>query len=89
MGLSCVRVIAETLIARKCLPTTPIVVISRGTYLIQDCRIETLEDISTRIDGMKPPAIMGEVVRARHESFSQRCWIKEMRCKIEINGSAL
>ena len=65
MGLSRVRVIAETLMAQRCAATTPVAVISRGTYLIQDCRIGTLEDIDTRVDGMKPPAIivMGEVVR--------------------------
>ena len=65
MGLSRVRVIAETLIAQRCAATTPVAVISRGTYLIQDCRIGTLEDIGDRVDGMKPPAIivMGEVVR--------------------------
>jgi uroporphyrin-III C-methyltransferase len=70
MGLSRVRAIAETLIARDCLPKTPVAVISRGTYLIQDCRIGTLEDIGTRIEGMKPPAIivMGDVVAFRNRS---------------------
>ena len=73
MGLSRVRVIAETLLAAKCLPTTPVAVISRGSYLIQDCRIGTLEDISTRIDGMKPPAIivMGEVVALGNRSINE------------------
>ena len=68
MGLSRVRAIAETLLAGKCPPTTPVAVISRGTYLIQDCRIGTLEDIGTRIDGMQPPAIivMGGVVALRN-----------------------
>jgi uroporphyrin-III C-methyltransferase len=66
MGLSRVRVIAETLL-RNCLPTTPVAVISRGTYLIQDCRIGTLDDIGSRIDGVKPPAVMvvGDVVSLR------------------------
>jgi uroporphyrin-III C-methyltransferase len=70
MGLSRASVIAETLIARRCGPTTPVAVISRGTYLIQDCRIGTLEDIGTRIDGMKPPAIIviGDVVAFRSQS---------------------
>ena len=73
MGLSRVRVIAETLMARNCLPTTPVSVISRGSYLIQDCRIGTLEDIGTRIDGMKPPAIIvvGEVVALRNGSVDK------------------
>jgi uroporphyrin-III C-methyltransferase len=70
MGLSRVRVIAETLIARNCRATTPVAVISRGTYLIQDCRIGTLEDIGTRIDGVKSPAVIviGEVVALRNGS---------------------
>jgi siroheme synthase len=69
MGLSRVRVIAETLITRNCRATTPAAVISRGTYLIQDCRIGTLEDIGTRIDGVKSPAVIviGEVVALRNE----------------------
>jgi uroporphyrin-III C-methyltransferase len=67
MGLSRVRTIAETLIARKCLPTTPVAVISNGTSLVEDCRIGTLENIGARIGGMKPPAIIvvGEVVALR------------------------
>ena len=67
MGLSRVRAIAETLIARKCLATTPVAVISNGTCLVEDCRIGTLENIGARIGGMKPPAIIvvGEVVALR------------------------
>jgi len=68
MGLSRVRVIAETLLARKCPATTPVAVISRGTYLNQDCRVGTLTDIATRIEGVRPPAVivMGEVVALRN-----------------------
>jgi len=73
MGLSRVRLIAETLVARNCLATTPVAVISRGTYLIQDCRVGTLEDIGSRIDGMKSPAIIvvGDVVALRKQSASE------------------
>jgi uroporphyrin-III C-methyltransferase len=79
MGLSRVRVIAETLIGRQCLTTTPVAVISRGEYLIEDCRIGTLEDIGTRVDGMKPPAVivMGEVVGLRHESVGQTAFLEK------------
>jgi len=79
MGLSRVRLIAETLIARKCLATTPVAVISRGKYLIEDCRIGTLKDIGTRVDGMKPPAVivMGEVVGQRHESVGQTAFLEK------------
>jgi uroporphyrin-III C-methyltransferase len=69
MGLSRVNVIAESLIAHKCSDTTPVAVISRGTYLIQDCRTGTLQDIGSRIDGVKSPAIIviGEVVSLRNQ----------------------
>lgn len=69
MGLSRVNAIAETLIAHNCAGTIPAAVISRGTYLIQDCRVGTLEDIGGRIDGVKSPAIIviGEVVSLRNQ----------------------
>lgn len=69
MGLSRVRAIAEHLIARDCPATTPIAVISKGSYLIQDCRAGVLEDIAERIDGVKPPAtiVIGEVVSLRDQ----------------------
>jgi uroporphyrin-III C-methyltransferase len=69
MGLSRVNAIAETLIAHNCAGTTPAAVISRGTYLIQDCRVGTLENIGGRIDGVKSPAIIviGEVVSLRNQ----------------------
>jgi uroporphyrin-III C-methyltransferase len=69
MGLSRAGAIARSLVARKCLATTPVAVISKGTYLIQDCRVGTLEDIGTRIDGVTPPAILviGEVVSLRDQ----------------------
>jgi len=69
MGLSRVGDIAERLVARNCASTTPIAVISKGSYLIQDCRAGTLEDIAGRIDGVTPPAIIviGEVVSLRNE----------------------
>ena len=69
MGLSRVTAIAESLIAHSCAETTPVAVISRGTYLIQDCRVGTLQDIGSRIDGVKSPAIIviGEVVSLRNQ----------------------
>jgi uroporphyrin-III C-methyltransferase len=81
MGLSRVRAIAESLIARKCPVTTPVAVISKGTYLIQDCRIGTLADISTRIVGLNPPAtiVIGEVVSLR----DQIQWM-ELASKFEL-----
>ena len=80
MGLSRLRAIAEQFMARKCSSETPVAVISKGTYLIQDCRVGTLEDISSRIDGMKPPAIIvvGEVVSLRN-----RIQWMELASKIE------
>ena len=47
----------------------PAAVISKGTYLIQDCRVGSLEDIGTHIDGLKSPALMviGEVVSLRNQ----------------------
>src|SRR5262249_24501339 len=79
MGLSRVHLIAETLIARKCLATTPVAVISRGTYMVEDCRIGTLEDMGTRVDGMKPPAVivMGDVVGLRHESVGRIAFLEK------------
>jgi uroporphyrin-III C-methyltransferase len=64
MGLSRVRLIAETFIARNCPPMTPVAVISNGTCLVHHCRIGTLDNIGASIGGMKPPAIIvvGEVV---------------------------
>jgi uroporphyrin-III C-methyltransferase len=69
MGLSRVKAIAERLIALNCPATTPAAVISRGSYLIQDCRVATLGDIGAQIDGVKPPAVIviGEVVSLRDE----------------------
>ena len=42
--------------------------ISRGTYLIQDCRTDTLAGIVEKAGGLKPPAIMviGQVVTLRN-----------------------
>jgi uroporphyrin-III C-methyltransferase len=69
MGLSRVKAIAERFIALQCPATTPVAVISRGSYLIQDCRVGTLADIGAQIDGVKPPAVIviGEVVSLRDE----------------------
>jgi uroporphyrin-III C-methyltransferase len=67
MGLARLQAIVERLVARKCSATTPVAVISKGSYLIQDCRVGTLDDIAKRIDDVKPPAIIviGQVVSLR------------------------
>ena len=69
MGLSRVNAIAEALIERNCAATTPAAVISKGTYLIQDCRVGTLADIGDRIAGLNAPGIIviGEVVSLREQ----------------------
>jgi uroporphyrin-III C-methyltransferase len=67
MGLSRAGAIAEAFISRNCPATTPVAVISKGSYLIQDCRIGTLENIAARIDGVQAPAtiVIGEIVSLR------------------------
>jgi uroporphyrin-III C-methyltransferase len=69
MGASRLRIIVESLIAAGCAPTIPIAVISKGTYLVQDCRVGILSDISQDIHGLAAPAtiIVGEVVALRSE----------------------
>jgi uroporphyrin-III C-methyltransferase len=69
MGLSRVAAITEHLVAQKCSAETPVAVISKGTYLIQDCRVGTLGDIGGRIDGLRSPALMviGKVVSLRNQ----------------------
>jgi uroporphyrin-III C-methyltransferase len=68
MGLARVQAIANKLVASGCLATLPIAVISRGSYLIQDCRVGTLDDISSHIDDIRSPAtiVIGEVVSLRN-----------------------
>src|SRR5207249_5173983 len=70
MGFARLGAIVESLVTRKCSTVTPVAVISKGSYLIQDCRVGTLENILTMIEGMKPPAIIviGEVVSFRSRS---------------------
>ena len=69
MGLGRLRAIAERLVANECASVTPVAVISKGTYLIQDCRVGTLADIAGHVNGLKPPAtiVIGEVVSLRNE----------------------
>ena len=69
MGASRLRVIVESLISAGCSPTIPIAVISKGTYLVQDCRVGILSDISQDIHGLGAPAtiVIGEVVALRSE----------------------
>jgi uroporphyrin-III C-methyltransferase len=73
MGLSRLSEIVAELVSGGCNPATPIALISRGTYLNQDCRTGTLADIENGTDTIKPPAIIiiGEVVALR----SQIHWI--------------
>jgi uroporphyrin-III C-methyltransferase len=68
MGLARVEAIANRLVASGCSPDLPIAVIARGSYLIQDCRVGTLADISTRIKDVRSPAtiVIGEVVSLRN-----------------------
>jgi uroporphyrin-III C-methyltransferase len=69
MGLSRLGEIADRLVGNECAGTTPVAVISKGTYLIQDCRVGTLYDIGNKARGMKAPAIIviGEVVSLRNQ----------------------
>lgn len=68
MGLSRLSAIVGQLLSQGCDPTTPVALISRGTYLIQDCRTGALADIEKQSAGLKPPAIIviGEVVSLRN-----------------------
>jgi uroporphyrin-III C-methyltransferase len=81
MGLSRLGAIAEHLMRSDCASTIPAAVISKGTYLIQDCRVGTLEDIARRAEGMKTPAIIviGEVV-----SLGKQIQWMELVSKFEI-----
>jgi uroporphyrin-III C-methyltransferase len=69
MGLSRLEAIVERLTARHCSAATPVAVISKGSYLIQDCRVGTLDDIARTVDGVASPAIIviGEVVSLRSQ----------------------
>ena len=68
MGLSRLGPIVAQLLSNGCDATTPVALISRGTYLIQDCRTGTLASIEKESEGLKPPAIIviGEVVSLRN-----------------------
>jgi uroporphyrin-III C-methyltransferase len=69
MGLARLREITDCLIAKGCPATLPVAVISKGSYLIQDCRVGTIEDICRRVDGARGPAtiVIGEVVALRDQ----------------------
>ena len=68
MGLSRLAAIVAQLISNECDPATPVALVSRGTYLIQDCRTETLAGIVNKAEGLKAPAIIviGQVVSLRN-----------------------
>jgi uroporphyrin-III C-methyltransferase len=67
MGLTRLEEITRRLIASGCRESLPVAVISKGTYLIQDCRVGTIGDIALQAAGMKGPAtiVIGEVVALR------------------------
>jgi uroporphyrin-III C-methyltransferase len=73
MGLSNLSAIITQLLSSGCGAATPVALISRGTYLIQDCRTGTLGDILKGTETIKPPSIIviGEVVSLR----SQIHWV--------------
>jgi uroporphyrin-III C-methyltransferase len=77
MGLSRLRAIAEYFIDRECPAETPVAVIARGTYLIQDCRTGTLADIAGQIHGVKPPGI---IVIGRAVSLREQIQWMEISC---------
>ncbi len=83
MGLGRLQAIVESLLAGECAPSTPVALISRGTYLLQDCRTGTLAGITRHAAGMKPPAVMviGEVVARR----SEIAWIEEISATNSAN----
>src|SRR3989475_12085855 len=81
MGLSRLAAIVARLLSNECDPATPVALISRGTYLIQDCRTATLAEIVNEAAGLKPPATMviGQVVSLR----SSIQWM-ELAEKLEV-----
>ena len=71
MGMTHLKAIAEELMAFGRLPSTPVCIITRGTYPEQRILTATLADIAVRTEaaGMKPPGVIviGEVVRLRQK----------------------
>ncbi len=69
MGLSRLRAIVESLLSDECSSAIPVAVVSRGSYVAQDCRVGILADIAHQIDRVKLPAviIIGQVVSFRSE----------------------
>ena len=69
MGASRLHAIVESLISDGCSSTMPIAIISKGTYLVQDCCVGTLGDITKDVHALKLPAtiVIGEVVSLRSE----------------------
>jgi uroporphyrin-III C-methyltransferase len=69
MGLSNLKAIVTELISSGCNAATPAALISRGTYLIQDCRTGTLAEIVQEVDSIRSPAIfvIGDVVGLHNE----------------------
>lgn len=69
MGFARVRAIVESLLAGGCAPSTPVAVISRGTWPDQECRTANLADLTEQLAGLQTPAmvVIGEVVTLRNE----------------------
>ncbi|HLH31905.1 MAG TPA: SAM-dependent methyltransferase, partial [Terriglobia bacterium] len=69
MGVARIQAIAEHLVAGGCSPDLPLAIISKGTYLIQDCRIGTLSNIPHGVESIKAPAtiVIGNVVSLRRQ----------------------
>lgn len=67
MGVKNLEIITKSLIKYAKNPKTPIGIIERGCEARQNTTIGTLEDIMTKTQGIKPPAIIiiGEVVKKR------------------------
>lgn len=67
MGLSRLNVIVHRLSKAGCGPETPAAVISRGTWIEQDVRVGTLENIESLSEGVVSPAVIvfGVTVRER------------------------
>ena len=67
MGVKNLETITKSLIKYGKNPETPIGIIERGCEARQNTTIGTLEDIMTKAQGIKPPAIIivGEVVKKR------------------------
>src|SRR5262245_6871808 len=67
MGFARIDAILTSLLTGECRETTPVAVISKGTYPDQECRIGTLGNITEQTGTLTTPAVIviGEVVHLR------------------------